>query len=165
MHIELPGGHSAEVREKLKVGARDLMRRHGAGVAAALRGVGPVTDPNNLVLGANEVELFQRFQYACIVALVESWTLPDPLPTMETIQDMDAEVYDVLADAVAPLAMKLIAGVEFGPDGAGDPSSPTGPSPVSSDGVRGQLIPETNPIPTPSLASPSTSTAVTSAQA
>lgn len=148
--VQLPGGHTAELRDKVTVGGRELLREEGASVfqqiSARWPGVKeidqiPLTEFDGPVLKA-----FHRFNRAAVVALVASWSLPTPKPTMETISDMDPDVYDVLAEAVAPRALKAMFGENFDPRTAADPSSPTVPSSDSNGGGLAATTPGT-PLP------------------
>lgn len=72
---------------------------------------------------------------ATVVALLESWTLDRPLPTMATIGDLPGDLYDALDEAIGGVA-GLASGVNFEP--TPDEESPTRPSGASSGGLRGE---------------------------
>lgn len=161
--VQLPGGHTAELRDKVTVGGRELLREEGATVFRLLSQRWPgVTDldqiPVNELDGA-VLRAFHRFNRAAVVALVATWSLPAPKPTMDNIDDMDPDVYDVLAEAVAPLALKSMFGDSYDPRTAANPASPTVPSSDSNGGGLAATIPATNP-PTGSSVNATSTTSV-----
>lgn len=171
MEVQIPGG-TAELRDRLTVGGRDSVQLASISLATAIRKVRPDLDVDKLselqalpddAIDESVVAALHRITRAGIVALLKSWTRPDALPTMATIDDMDPEVYDALAAATAPLIARASAGSRFGPDGAKDPDSPTEPSPVSADGARAQAVPSIDPTPAPSASIENTATAASSA--
>lgn len=110
--VDIPGGQ-ATLRE-----TKDLRVKHRRLLEVAAMAAAPVygrlpadlpTDPDELAkvnilelgvdLTPGEITRLMELQDATIVALLESWTLADPLPTMDTLGDMDPEVYDALAEA------------------------------------------------------------------
>lgn len=88
---------------------------------------------------------------AVAVAMLASWTRPEPLPTMDTIGDLPADLYDQLVDAMGGVPASAF-GTNFepeaGPDGQIDPQSPTlasrPSSPRSPDALE---APSTAPPP------------------
>lgn len=108
-----------------------------------------------------------RLENAVIVALLRSWTLADPKPTIETVEEMDPAVHAALSKVVAPKVMELIAGTDLSPQGAltkdanGNPvldeGSPTSPSSASSVGGPEATTLSTDPTGTPSSVTASTS--------
>lgn len=157
--VQLPGGHTAELREKPTVGGRDLLRSEGAEVIRLLNerwpGLEDVDKIPPLEFGRDLTVAFQRLNKAAVVALVKSWTLPTPKPTVETLDEMEEEVYDALAQAVAPLALKAMTGEDFSP--TKDADSPTLPSSSSSGGGQDQTTRATA-LPTGSSASETNTT-------
>ncbi|MGH9122853.1 MAG: hypothetical protein ACRDYC_13075 [Acidimicrobiales bacterium] len=151
MHVELPEGHSAELREKATVGGRDLLREHSVEVFGMVSrrwpGARKIEDIPRSELDAATLRGFHLFNRAAVVALLKGWTFSDPLPTMETITEMDPDVYDILAEAVALPAVKTLMGREYKPEEAPDAESPTEPSSDSIGRGPDQTIPETN-LPT-----------------
>ena len=80
------------------------------------------------MLGADNLDLLESIQSAAIVTYTLGWGYKDethPAPTMETVDDMPGFLYDALAKATFGLGDGT---VDFGVDGAPDPSSPTVPS-------------------------------------
>jgi len=45
---------------------------------------------------------------ALIIALLESWSRPGPLPDIDTLQDVEPEVYDALAEAITPFVKEVM---------------------------------------------------------
>ncbi len=80
-----------------------------------------------------EAATLLEVQDAMLVALLVSWTLPDPLPTMDTVQDMEADVYQTLTAAVtkANLGAMFTKAIDFS-----SPVDKAGPTtlPSLSDG-------------------------------
>ena len=64
---------------------------------------------------------------ATVVATLESWSLDRPLPTMDDIGDLPADLHDALVDAVGGMAL---SGENFGVQPPGE--NPTGDSRSSS---------------------------------
>jgi hypothetical protein len=134
--VEIPGGQ-AEIREKGDVKVRHRRIIESAGVAAApvIAKLDPDTvDEETIVdLHMNRVEAMKVFelQDATIVALLAAWTRPEPLPTMETIEDLDPEVYEALAEATRDIGAVIAQGDSFGPSdpkAEGFEDTPTLPS-------------------------------------
>lgn len=114
-----------------------------AAVAAATEAV------DRAVIGLNlsmeDAEKISSLQDAAIIALLVSWTLPAPLPTVETVQDLPGALYDALA--LASRGLSAAVSVDFSPDP--DQTSPTGPSSDSDGRLRDeQASPSTPPSPT-----------------
>lgn len=81
---------------------------------------------------------FAEMGDAVIVALLEDWTLDAPLPTMDTILDLEPPVYAALEKAarnLTPAVMKSATPTDFGPNPGGD--TPFGESSTSSTASRG----------------------------
>ncbi len=148
MIATIPGGQ-AELREKVTAGGRQAMLAASVDVSHGYRRCFPEQattkiadiDPQVFQNGADGalLDAVHRYQNAGIVAFVKSWSLPQPVPTMDTVEDLDVDVYDALAAAVSPLAARAIVGEKFGADGASDPDSPTEPSAASDDGASRAL--------------------------
>jgi len=92
-------------------------------------------------LDEREIELLLRMTDASIYALLDSWTLPLPIPTsVAAVQDMPGPVYDALSEQTAKHAAALMTGPgtevtpagdvvdTFTVDAIEDPASPTGAS-------------------------------------
>lgn len=162
----------AEIREKPTVAGRELLQEAGFEMFHHLMTRMPDIEEATLAdlktvdikqLDGRFVGASHRLQRAAIVALLRSWSLPAPLPTMDTIGDMELDVYDALAVATAPLVQVAMFGENFGPSGATDPASPTVPSSGSEPGERAQTVPSAGPTDGPSDSSVSTGTGVPSA--
>jgi hypothetical protein len=170
--VKIPGGE-ATLREK-----PDVKVRHRRLVEAAAIEAAPVlaklpgdeatreamTETEVLALGVSRKEAHSLFelQDATIVALLASWTLPGDLPDMDTIGDLDPELYDALSKASGGLGAD-ITGETFEPPNPGSPGfdeSPTVPSASSEPGLRAD--PEPTPADVPASTNGSTSTAVSS---
>lgn len=97
-------------------------------------------------------------QDAAIVAFLERWSLPRPLPTIENVSDLDRDLYRALAAATRDLAVTaLTSRVDFEPTPNPSDGSPTGGSATSS----GPLTAVAEPMSTgkPQTAGESTATA------
>jgi hypothetical protein len=170
--VDIPGG-TATLREK-----PDVKVRHRRLVEAAAIEAAPVlaklpgdeatreamTETEVLALGVSRKEVHSLFelQDATIVALLASWSLPGELPDMDTIGDLDPELYDALSKASGGLGAD-ITGETFEPpkpDSPGFAESPTVPSADSEPGSRAD--PEPASTDAPASISESTSTAVSS---
>lgn len=148
--VELPDGQWAELRDKTEVtvkGRRGI-QVIAAGISPALQklkqnskeGESP-TDVDMLALGLSEPEMdaFMRLGEATIVAFLASWSLPDPLPTLDTVGDMRAELFDALGEATkedGAAVANLSLDTSPGADGTPDPKDHSGPSGRSSGRSR-----------------------------
>lgn len=161
MRVELPGGHHAELREKVTVGGRELMRECGVDVFAELTRLFPEVNFSDQKQAA-ELDLadqdvvrrldrkathaFTEFNKATVVALLRMWSLPEALPrTLEAVDELDPEIYDALLVATAPYAIKALTGRQFLPSdnpvaALRDAETPTV---LSSDSNGGELAPTT----------------------
>ena len=94
-----------------------------------------------LALGVSRKEADSLFelQDATIIAVLASWSLEDPLPDMDTVGDIDVDVYDALKQATAELGAEITAETFDPPDPRSDgfTDSPTTPSADSSNGSEG----------------------------
>lgn len=88
---------------------------------------------------------------AAIVAGLASWSLPEPLPTVDTVQDLPTSLYDALEAATGHLTSVMSVDTSPSPE----PDSPTQPSSASGGLLRG----EAEPTITWSTSGASTSTA------
>jgi hypothetical protein len=91
---------------------------------------GRITAPVHFTLDESEAMLALRD--ASIVAFLEHWSLKRPLPTLATVQDLDRDLYQALADATQGLVVKESV-ANFDPTPKVDNSTPTVNS-GSSDG-------------------------------
>lgn len=162
MQIELPGGQSAEIRDKPTVGGRDLLQEEGAGLFSLLAQRFPdlaeFKDVNIADFDRPLMAAFHRFNRAAVVALLKSWTLTLPVPTMDTIVDLDADVYDAIGKAVAPLVLRIMTAEYLNKDEPSDPSTPSVPSFASSEGGPAPTTLTTTPPSGFSKSTPSTAT-------
>jgi len=150
--VEVPGGQ-AILREQADLRGRDR-RCIVAATAAAAPAIAKLPDDPARADGETEADWAARreaqlaevrltrqeaealldLKEAAAVALLASWTLEQPLPTLETIGDLPADLYDALVDSVggAPSAT-LSAAFAPSPPGSdtpfGDSASSNGRSP------------------------------------
>lgn len=154
--VEIPGGN-AQLREKteIKVRHRRLVESASVGAAVALSKL--PSDPAELEaatladlrLTTDEADGLFKLQDATIVAALDSWTLPDPIPTLTTVGDLAPDVYDALAEASRELGT-AIATEDFDPPAPTDPAleeSPTSPSDDSAVVLRDELAPVSTETP------------------
>lgn len=65
---------------------------------------------------SSEAMMMYEIQDATIVAFLEHWSRKDPLPTLDTIHNLDRETWKVLAEATRDLGTKaLTASTDFEP--------------------------------------------------
>ena len=67
-----------------------------------------------------------ELRQATVVAMLQSWTLDRPLPTMDTIGDLEGDLYDSLDEAIGGVTTAIAQGVDLEP--SPDPDSPFGNS-------------------------------------
>ena len=127
MIVEIPGGE-ATLRDKI-VSERHhrQLERAGMKVAPVLKKLQPVvgeienqagTTDTALAIAAlsddmptlndAELDLLYELQDTIIILFLESWTLPKPIPTLETIQDLDRETYTALSEATKTLGAEVM---------------------------------------------------------
>ena len=135
--VEIPGG-TAEFREEHELRTRDkrLLEVTQAAAAAAyvkLKATGfesgtfGVSELAKAGLSESEVASIFRVRDGKIVAALASWSLPDPLPTLDTLGDVSPAVYDALAEATDPVTVSSVD-FEPHPDTPDFEYSPTSPS-------------------------------------
>jgi hypothetical protein len=139
--VEIPGG-TAELRDRLDIKIRHRRMIEAAAVAASaamakLPDNIPAeqlkqTEVETLSLTRQEATTLFELQDATIVASLASWTLDEPLPNLDTIGDLEQDVYDALALATSEVGANVAAPENF--DASPDPESPTQPS-DDTDGV------------------------------
>lgn len=150
--IPIPGGY-AVFRENLKVRQRRLIETAGIQAVRALGKLpNEVTkgeiDPTTVALDAldlsdSEADSIFFIQDAAILAYLESWTLDRPLPTKETIGDLEVELYDALVEGARKVQEKAPPVVNFATTSPKDTDSPFSSSELSnghSQGVRESLL-------------------------
>ena len=112
-----------------------------------------------LGLTKGEALAMAEVQDAAIVASLAGWSLDRPIPTLDTIGDLDMAVYDELAEATKGLANEIVTGTDFAPpdpSSAGFEGSPTVPSAASNSGLGAEQ--ESSSTSAPSSSGMSTST-------
>lgn len=144
--VKIPGG-TATLREKA-----DMRKRHQRIVEAAAIVAAPALAQieriggealgkrvSELRLSAHEATSVFDLQDATIVAVLDSWTLPEPLPTLDTLGDLTPKLYDALAEATSKLGAEVINSDNFEPSDPTAPGfteTPTTPSADSEPGLR-----------------------------
>lgn len=92
---------------------------------------------NPMDLTAAEAMLMLNMKEAVMVAYLASWSLELPLPTLETIGDLPAPIYQALDDATGgDVVNAAVSNVNF--DVNPDKNSPTGPSGSSDSTSRAE---------------------------
>ena len=165
--VDIPGG-KATLREEAEVKVRHKRIVEAAAVAAATalsklpgdRESLEAVKLDELQLTAAEATVLFELQDATIVAALADWTLPDPIPTLDTIGDLDSELYERLAEQTRDLGTAAATDVDFSPPDPSSPgfqASPTPPSDASVTVLRADQAPVSDEtLPT---SGPSTSTA------
>lgn len=74
-----------------------------------------------------ELQALDERQDAQIVALLASWTLKVPLPDMDTVRDLNPDVYDALLAGVREIGPDVFARPSFDPKPDGVPTLPSEP--------------------------------------
>lgn len=141
--VDLPDGGWAEIRDpkELTKGGQKLIRRYTLSMLGArkqlqeIQGIKPDATEEETEeavasimesFGANGLESLDDMGSTFMIAYLLSWSLDDPLPT--SIADVD-KLPAYIVDILGPACMALGDGaVDFSPDGAVDPTSPTEPS-------------------------------------
>ena len=138
--VSIPGGTATlREREDLSERNRRLVKTRGLAASAVITRLqkavedanGQEPDPESLQISASEAEVTLDVQDAVIVALLASWTLDRPLPTMDTVQDLPGDLYDALAKETADLGAEVATETDFGENP--DPKA-TGGESGTSDG-------------------------------
>lgn len=136
VHLDDGGWVDLRDKEEITVGGRRGIQAIAGSLADVLAKL--PDDPaeaakvNLAALGMSETELdaMLRLQQASVVAFLAGWSLPDPLPTLHTVDDMPAAVFDRIAAATAADAALVaqdspVLDMSVG-DGAPDPKEPSG---------------------------------------
>lgn len=116
------------------VGRRRIVGTLAAQVTPAMRDKlhAAQVDTNDMrVLGftPDEAALWWQVQDANTVALLESWSFDEPLPTLDTVQALPSLRYDEINTAIVPEAKKLMASggeLDQTPTLEEQPENPTG---------------------------------------
>jgi hypothetical protein len=138
--IDLPNGGWADICEATELSNRNrkLVRRYSLPAFKIRdRFADAPADPANITpeesaaaldhIDPDDLDVVDAMQAAFIVAFTVAWSLDQPLPTLETVDDLPGPIFDILAAATAGQGDGT---PDFGPDGAIDPASPTVPSPA-----------------------------------
>jgi len=130
MIVSLPNNESATLREYGELTER-AARRIRASLRAALEqasaiAAGGFDETKPETWGAlkgmgDDQTAIEVYQDRCIVEMVKGWTLGE-LPTMETVGDLPAATYALLAEQAVAASRD---DTEFGVDGAPDPKAVT----------------------------------------
>ena len=119
--VDIPGGTAylrdpADMKERHKrlvltamAPLADVFAKVPVELAKAASGTGPEAEAAsreaqrivNRNLSRQQAAAMKEVDDAVIVASLSRWTLPDELPTMDTVQDLDADLYTALQRAVS----------------------------------------------------------------
>jgi hypothetical protein len=168
--VDIPGG-TATLREKddIKVRQRQLVESRIVAAASALEKLPNEIDElaafdiTKSNLTAAEADSIFDLQNATIVAALASWSLSDPIPTMDTVGDLDQNLYDALSTATAGVASEVTQPESFEPSDPRAPgfgATPTVPSAGSAAVSRADQEPQSTVAPL--AGTPSTASAVSS---
>jgi len=157
--VELPNGGWADIRteNEIKVRQRKLIR---SAAMAAISAVGHLPDSlptdaveaskvdmSTLDLSMEEADSLQAMQEATVVAFLAAWSLPEELPTMATVGDMDVVVFDALAEATAERGAKMmLADSAHAPTPKDVPGNPTGSSDASAGLSKATATAQLTPV-------------------
>ena len=126
MQIDIPGG-KATLRDTITIRERREIQR----IALDAMGLANQLSGDSVALQPKDAELLMTTQDkmadATLIAYLKEWTLKSPLPTLDTIVEMDGDVYDAITAAIEK---NSLTGVDTSP--AKDPLSPTSGSPDSA---------------------------------
>ncbi len=164
--VDIPGG-TAVLREKqdIKVRQRQLVEAAYIPASAAMAKLpGNIEELKDFDLSKSDITISEAqtlfdLQSATIVAALASWTLDAPLPTMETVGDLDQDVYDELGAATASLGNEIVAPESFEPTDPRSPefkATPTTPSSGSTVALRADQVPVSTDAPTSATQSTAT---------
>jgi hypothetical protein len=122
--VDIPGGKATlyeanEIPNRLRVLVEDATLA-AAGVVTRLQGMEDLEVPEGedsisaglaqaakLGLTRQEANALRELREATAVACLKSWTLPQPLPTMDTVRDLPADLYEAIlevASSAEPIA-------------------------------------------------------------
>jgi hypothetical protein len=166
--VDIPGGY-AILRDQSELRGRDRMLIKAAAMAAAPAiekmpdsvteggpdDEDPATAQTRIAAEMAQVQLtwqesmaLLELRQATMIACLQSWSLDRPLPTMDTVGDLPADLYDALDTAIGGVTTAIAAATDF--DANPDQASPTGSS-TSSDSPSTEVATEPQLIPsTPS---------------
>lgn len=159
--VPIPGG-TALLREPAELRIRDRRKIEATSVEL-LQVLGPAAekmgdgfDPASMEIGemaqlginGSSIEQIGRMQDVTIIAYLMDWDLKDEedakraLPTLDTIGDLEAGVYDALAEATAELGPGKVDFDPPDPSSPGFEASPTEPSGDSEQRSGAEREPE-----------------------
>lgn len=96
------------------------------------------TDVARSITTRQEAAAMMEVRDAAIIALLKEWTRPEPLPTLDTLLDLDHDVFTALEEAVGPFVADVLRAAmptNFEPqDPSGD--NPFGGSATSGRGLK-----------------------------
>lgn len=173
MIIVIPGG-MAELRDKLTVGGQQELQLISFKLVEAVKqsrppGTNSPLDTDALKKAEMSAELLSalfEIQMNSVLVFLKSWNLEEPLPTQETIRDMDSDVYEAIVKHTSPMAMAAANGTKFEPaiteDGI-DLANPTENSSNSNEGEEEVTAPTTTPTLTRSSDTENSDTELASA--
>ena len=148
--ITIPGGTvSLREQSELKVRHEQLVESAVVAAAGALSKLPDdqeqleTTDITTMGLTRQEASALFELQDAKIVVALDSWTRSESLPTMDTIGDLEPDVYKALAEAVRDLGNDATPRVDFSPTNPRAPGfdqSPTSPSDGSAAVSRADQV-------------------------
>jgi hypothetical protein len=180
--VDLPDGTTVTLRERADIRARDRMLIESAAIAAA-PAIGKL--PADMLDGTMsedevaQVDIAQSgltrteaaslldMQSATIVGMLADWSRDEPLPTIDNVDELPADLYNALADVTKKDGAAIASRTDFDPH-PGSPGhaagsalpSPTVPSSGSVTSLRANPAPQSiEPQPSDSV---STTTAASS---
>lgn len=136
MKVDLPDGTVVQLRDSVTLGQRNLIQqRHSDLIKAIVDRYGSFAaweQRDAESWGAPLKAAFQDWHKFAVVTMVESWTREEPLPTMDTVEEMDPADFDLILEQANEMAMQAVRGLAFGPSGQRDPKADTDGSPDSA---------------------------------
>lgn len=136
-----------EITTRGRRGIQAIAATLGA-VLPKLQGATKDTPLESIGLTEEQTDAVLRLQEATVVAFLAGWSRPDPLPTIATVGDLPASLFDELAVLTAPLGAESASMVlDTSPGDGPDPKGLSGGS-GNSDGPSRDA-----PAPTPTLTS------------
>jgi hypothetical protein len=152
MHREdLPDGQWAMIRDREEItrkGKRSILviASQLASILPQIQGATDETDMADLPLTEAQADAMMRLSEASVVALLAEWSLPDPLPTLDTVGDMPATLFEALEQATAKDAAVVAAtSLDMAPGGGADPKGSSGDSAPLSTASKGASVRKPTP--------------------
>lgn len=144
--VEIPGGTARvrDVREEIKIRQQRIL---DTAVIPAIPAFNKARaerdqweqdggDVRLSTLTRQESVALMEFQDAQMVALLHSWTLERPLPDVDTIQDLEPDLYQALLEATREIQNTTEVFARDNMDPSPEEESPTVPSSDSKTGSR-----------------------------